>query len=317
MVMKNEEKMKTILDAKKPIEAKRLGNDLEPFDEIKWNEVSSLILGDALYFKFGSDPKFKSTLMSTRGNLIVEAREDEIWGSGLTRAETKKFPMSKWRGPNKLGEELMKLRDFFEKEENRVIEIAGSPSKDRASLDDEVDDHLTKVGTVRPSGTMANEPMIRTEEGWAPQGFEMKNWTVNETQCVDGKNKNVSGAFALVDSLRCQYPKWSFSRVSFRSALDTLFELSTAKGNDSKGEISYTTNDLAALLNQLTSGLVRLIMVSQDMTEEYQAVRVGEGSLASSHGLNLYVFGALGEQADLYKMIFKSMSPAPKDSEGD
>jgi hypothetical protein len=50
----------------------------------------------------------------TGDSVIVEARADYVWGSGLSTAKTKSTPVRDWKGQNLLGEELMLLREYFQ-----------------------------------------------------------------------------------------------------------------------------------------------------------------------------------------------------------
>lgn len=73
---------------------------------------------NTLYFKFRNEELLKRNLLTTGDLLIVEARDDRVWGTGLkgfVKARTTRI--DKWPGENKLGEELMRIRAYFFKEE--------------------------------------------------------------------------------------------------------------------------------------------------------------------------------------------------------
>ncbi|KAM0145952.1 hypothetical protein ACHAQE_010990 [Botrytis cinerea] len=90
-------------------EAKKILN----FDKTKWNEILSSVKANALYYKYRHNNSWKQDLVNTGNRLIVDARDDVAWGSGLTKPQTLKNKICEWPGENKLGHELMEIRLYF------------------------------------------------------------------------------------------------------------------------------------------------------------------------------------------------------------
>lgn len=90
-------------------EAKKILN----FDTTKWNEILSSVMANALYYKYRHKNSWIQALVNTGNGLIVDARDDVVWGSGLTKPQTLKNKICEWPGENKLGHELMEIRLYF------------------------------------------------------------------------------------------------------------------------------------------------------------------------------------------------------------
>lgn len=117
----NKAKFIEIAHAKDGKIAKDKGNALEGLDVRKWNSISRYVMCNTLYLKFRNDELLKRNLLATGDSLIVEARDDPVWGTGLkgfVKARTTKI--EDWPGENKLGEELMRIRRYFFEEEERL-----------------------------------------------------------------------------------------------------------------------------------------------------------------------------------------------------
>lgn len=98
-----------IMKESNPYEQKKLGRQVLNFDTEVWKEKSFLIAVQGNYHKFSQNPSLKKYLLSTNGKRLVEAREDSIWGIGITVEDAKRGV--KWNGLNLLGKALMKVRD--------------------------------------------------------------------------------------------------------------------------------------------------------------------------------------------------------------
>jgi ribA/ribD-fused uncharacterized protein len=71
---------------------------------------------DANWGKYSSNDHLKTVLLETGDKIIVEASPyDRIWGVGLGENDPKILDQSKWRGQNKLGQVLMKVREKLRK----------------------------------------------------------------------------------------------------------------------------------------------------------------------------------------------------------
>ncbi|TGO18441.1 hypothetical protein BTUL_0010g01120 [Botrytis tulipae] len=121
-------KFAQIAHAKSGYEAKKLGNEVKGLDVADWNKISSLVMRNTIYYKYRNNPANREDLINTGNKCLVEARDDPVWGTGLkTAALAWNTPISQWPGDNKLGEELMRARRYFQalrNQENRFDDKA-------------------------------------------------------------------------------------------------------------------------------------------------------------------------------------------------
>lgn len=98
-----------ILKSINPKECKRLGRKVSNFNKNKWNESKEKFMFIILKAKFSSNESLKNKLLNTGDKVIVEcAPFDKEWGIGISVDEM--LNGDKWKGDNKLGEILMKVR---------------------------------------------------------------------------------------------------------------------------------------------------------------------------------------------------------------
>jgi ribA/ribD-fused uncharacterized protein len=91
--------------------------DIEVYNDDKWMEVADKIVYTANYAKFSQTPSLKTKLLETNNKIIVEAAAyDARWGNGLSLEETINTPMEEWKGENRLGKALMKVRETLRDE---------------------------------------------------------------------------------------------------------------------------------------------------------------------------------------------------------
>jgi len=103
-----------IMATLEPSEQKKLGREVKNFDTDKWNEVADYIVITANYHKFSQNNAIKSLLLATGDKYIVECSPyDKIWGNGLNITDTLKTSMNEWKGTNRLGKALMKVRELL------------------------------------------------------------------------------------------------------------------------------------------------------------------------------------------------------------
>lgn len=103
-----------ILDSKEPKDAKALGRRVSNFDSEKWNEVSFDKMYNAVYAKFTQSRKLKNILTDKQfdGKTFVEGSPiDLIWGVGIRWDDPMIADEANWRGENRLGKVLNKVRD--------------------------------------------------------------------------------------------------------------------------------------------------------------------------------------------------------------
>lgn len=94
---------------------KALGRKVKNFEEKIWNERCEDIVYNGLLEKFRQNQGLKAILLSTEDKYIVEASPvDNIWGIGLAEGpET--YDSSNWKGQNRLGNVLMRVRNELKK----------------------------------------------------------------------------------------------------------------------------------------------------------------------------------------------------------
>jgi len=103
-----------ILNAKTSKEVKQLGRKIENFNELTWKEKSFDIVVQGNLEKFSQNINLKNFLINTSKKIIVEASPyDKIWGIGLEYSHRHAKNPLLWKGDNKLGFVLMKVRDII------------------------------------------------------------------------------------------------------------------------------------------------------------------------------------------------------------
>ena len=113
----DEEIYEKILKAKTPKAAKALGKKVQNLVTEKWDAEKDMIMEKALRAKFVQHPELRKQLLETGGKIIGEANpRDHYWGIGSGVESDKSKHPSKWRGQNRLGKCLMKLREVFKSE---------------------------------------------------------------------------------------------------------------------------------------------------------------------------------------------------------
>lgn len=101
-----------ILKAVTPADVKQLGREVRRFDDARWTEARFDIVVRGNLAKFSQHPALGEYLLSTRGQVLVEASPvDRIWGIGLAADDAKASRAEQWRGLNLLGYALMEVRD--------------------------------------------------------------------------------------------------------------------------------------------------------------------------------------------------------------
>ena len=103
--------MQAILQVEKPLEAKRIGQNIRGYDDTLWSTMRMDIMLRGLRAKF-LDPNRRAVLNSTKPLYLVEtSKYDHYWGNGLLRSNEQNSYPSKWPGQNFLGKCLMIVRD--------------------------------------------------------------------------------------------------------------------------------------------------------------------------------------------------------------
>lgn len=107
----DEETRARILQAPHPGAAKRLGRQVQSFDEATWAAVRFDVVVRGNESKFSQDDRLKSFLLGTRRRILVEASPlDRVWGIGLAAEDRRAANPELWSGLNLLGFALMEVR---------------------------------------------------------------------------------------------------------------------------------------------------------------------------------------------------------------
>ena len=103
-----------ILAASHPGDAKKLGRQIQGFEEQKWFKHRSQIVVAGNVEKFSQNKALKEFLLNTGERILVEASpRDRIWGIGLSQKNPDAENPYKWRGLNLLGFALMEVRNIL------------------------------------------------------------------------------------------------------------------------------------------------------------------------------------------------------------
>lgn len=107
-----------IIQAKTPKEAKKLGRKVKNFDEKAWSEVSFNMMYEAVYAKFSQNEDLKTLLLSEEyenKSFVEGSPYDAIWGVKMYWNNPKIDDEDNWKGENKLGKVLDKVREEIKK----------------------------------------------------------------------------------------------------------------------------------------------------------------------------------------------------------
>ena len=95
-----------ILNTPDPLQAKRIGRQVNNFDPDAWNAVAEKHIANGMYLKFSQHPELKEKLLTTGNEDLLEANPyDSKYGIGRDNT-----------GQNLTGKCLMRVRDLFQKQ---------------------------------------------------------------------------------------------------------------------------------------------------------------------------------------------------------
>ncbi len=101
-----------ILNENEPSEHKKLGRLVKNFSKDEWDTVADDVVFNANLAKFSQNEHLKKLLLDTGDKIIVECSPyDDIWGNGLNITNTLQTPEKDWKGTNRLGKAIMRVRD--------------------------------------------------------------------------------------------------------------------------------------------------------------------------------------------------------------
>lgn len=105
------ETQEKIIAAADPSEAKRLGREVQGFDQATWNKAKFDVVVCGNLHKFSQDKRLRSFLLATEPRVLVEASPiDPLWGIGLPSTDVRSKNPEEWKGQNLLGFALMEAR---------------------------------------------------------------------------------------------------------------------------------------------------------------------------------------------------------------
>jgi len=103
-----------ILKEDNPKEHKKFGRLVKNFCQAEWDACADDVVFNANLAKFSQNEELKNLLLATGSKMIVEcAPYDNIWGNGLNITDTLQTPMEQWKGTNRLGKALMRVREVL------------------------------------------------------------------------------------------------------------------------------------------------------------------------------------------------------------
>ena len=93
-----------------PHKIKKLGRQVNNYDDLKWQQIRYQVMLEGLRYKFSQNRLIKEKLLNTGLNFLYEASPyDRVWGIGYSKEEAVKVDIGKY-GQNLLGKALMEVR---------------------------------------------------------------------------------------------------------------------------------------------------------------------------------------------------------------
>ncbi|XP_078316624.1 uncharacterized protein LOC111118880 isoform X2 [Crassostrea virginica] len=115
-----------IMRATDPREMKKLGRKVEKFNPYVWGKESEEIVKVGIKAKFEQNEKLKKALIATFPRILVEAApRDRLWGIGMGSSNKNAYCRLTWKGQNKLGYLLTKIRNEIMEKEGLFSELSG------------------------------------------------------------------------------------------------------------------------------------------------------------------------------------------------
>uniref|UniRef100_F1L1H5 NADAR domain-containing protein n=1 Tax=Ascaris suum TaxID=6253 RepID=F1L1H5_ASCSU len=109
--------LETANDIMKEREARKikmLGKNVRNFDQQKWDTMCEQVMWRGNIAKYTQNDELRKKLFYTHGSILVECSpNDTIWGIGLDIHEPDALNPTKWRGQNKLGHMLTRIREHL------------------------------------------------------------------------------------------------------------------------------------------------------------------------------------------------------------
>ena len=99
-----------IMAAKSPKEQKKLGREVQDYDDDIWREASENIVFTGNFYKFTQNPAAFKELILSDCDIVEASPYDAVWGIGFDEEHALQVDPDDW-GQNKLGKILTKLRN--------------------------------------------------------------------------------------------------------------------------------------------------------------------------------------------------------------
>ena len=99
-----------VIQSTTPRDAKRIASDVKTPDS-NWHKIKYNVMERVLQEKANCSEEFRLELLATDNKLLIEARQDLWWGSGMTYNMTTTIKPINHPGKSWLGEILMKVRN--------------------------------------------------------------------------------------------------------------------------------------------------------------------------------------------------------------
>lgn len=101
-----------IMDTEYPFEHQRLGRSVNSFNQAEWDVVCDPLVYEINYAKFKQNTHLREYILNIKEDTLVEASPvDAIWGIKLAADDPRALNRSTWKGANKLGNALTKVRN--------------------------------------------------------------------------------------------------------------------------------------------------------------------------------------------------------------
>lgn len=101
-----------VMKTSDPKTQKELGRKVKNFDVKTWDNFADDIVFKANYAKFTQNPMLLEKILTSGNKKYVEcAPYDAIWGIGLDINTALVTPETEWKGTNRLGKAIMRVRD--------------------------------------------------------------------------------------------------------------------------------------------------------------------------------------------------------------
>lgn len=128
-----------ILLETQPLQIKKLGRQVKPFDQMKWEQSKDEIFKTGLRLKFEQNNDLKSLLLSHLNATFVEANPyDTTYGAGLAATDMRIQNPNQWCGQNKMGTYLKEIQQEFLEQDltvDKSEQAKPNPSHNELGLD--------------------------------------------------------------------------------------------------------------------------------------------------------------------------------------